>query len=126
MNPLVFTTTTLIDPLTTGFISYICGIETLPKLHVWIGGFTVILGVLFVTIGEHYRTSSEQGSLEGSDTLENVSSEGEERDLEMTTSIWNDSNSSNFDNGSDYTSNFHEVCTNHVVETDTRSTSSDR
>jgi hypothetical protein len=76
----------LVDPLTTGFISYICGIETLPKLHVWIGGFTVILGVLCVTIGEHYRTSSEQEShLNGSThDISEIDTSKNERDIEMT------------------------------------------
>lgn len=60
MNPLVFTTTTLVDPLTTGIISFAFGVEGLPKTNVWIGGFVVITGVATLTVGEHWKTSSKK------------------------------------------------------------------
>lgn len=64
ISPLVFSSILLVDPAITGIISWSAGLEDIPSLQTWIGGFTVVTGVLLIIIGENSREK-------GSETVQN-------------------------------------------------------
>ena len=49
---LVFSSATLVDPLVTGVLSYIAGLEAIPDVGTWLGGFVTIAGVAVISYGE--------------------------------------------------------------------------
>ncbi len=53
--PLIFSSLGLVDPAVTAVLSWLVGVESLPSLVTWLGGFTVMAGVGVITIGEHLR-----------------------------------------------------------------------
>lgn len=57
--PLIFSSSALINPAVTAILSWLVGVEALPSLITWIGGFTVMTGVGVVTLGDHIRTEEE-------------------------------------------------------------------
>jgi hypothetical protein len=59
IDPLVFSSVQLVDPILVGLISWRCGLEPPPILLVWLGGGTIILGILLLTYGEHDRNRHE-------------------------------------------------------------------
>ena len=48
------------DPIMTGMIAWIAGIEGIPDIYTWVGGSVVIAGVGLITYGEYQRTSREK------------------------------------------------------------------
>lgn len=56
ISPLVFSSIQLVDPIMTGIIVWIAGIECIPDIYTWIGGFVVLSGVGLITYGEYQRT----------------------------------------------------------------------
>ena len=58
---LVFSSATLVDPLVTGVLSYMAGLEAIPDVGTWLGGFVTIAGVAVISYGES-RRSAGQGS----------------------------------------------------------------
>ena len=57
--PLIFSACGLVDPAITAILSWAIGVESLPTLVTWIGGFTVMTGVGVISLGDHYRTEEE-------------------------------------------------------------------
>lgn len=57
--PLIFSSSALINPAVTAILSWLVGVESLPSVVTWIGGFTVMTGVGVVSVGDHYRTEEE-------------------------------------------------------------------
>ena len=55
ISPLIFSSVLLADPACTGLISWATGLEGIPDLSTWLGGFVVIVGVLCISFGEHAR-----------------------------------------------------------------------
>lgn len=53
LPPLVFSSISLLDPALTAVISWVGGVESLPTLYSWFGGFIVMVGVAVISIGEH-------------------------------------------------------------------------
>ena len=51
--PLVFSSIGLVDPLVTGLLSYIVGLEGIPDIGTWLGGIIVLIGVAIISQGEH-------------------------------------------------------------------------
>ena len=62
---LVFSSATLVDPLVTGFLSYMAGLEAIPDVGTWLGGFVTIAGVAVISYGESRRSGSGAGSVTG-------------------------------------------------------------
>ena len=60
ISPLIFSSIQLLDPVLTGVIVWIAGIEGVPDLYTWIGGTVIIIGVGFITVGEYKRTHKEE------------------------------------------------------------------
>lgn len=60
LPPLVFSSTALLDPALTAILSWMAGVETLPSLYSWFGGFLVMVGVAVISIGEHQHDDESQ------------------------------------------------------------------
>jgi hypothetical protein len=60
ISPLVFSSITLVDPAITGLIAWLCGIEGVPDIATWAGGFVVVFGVGLIIVGESRRESAEK------------------------------------------------------------------
>lgn len=58
--PIVFSSLMLLDPVCTAILSWMIGIEPLPSIFSWLGGFLVLLGVGFITYGEKDRNHFEE------------------------------------------------------------------
>lgn len=50
------------DPAVSGFIAWLTGLEGAPPPLSWIGGFFIIGGIFYVTIGEYMRKMQDEGS----------------------------------------------------------------
>jgi hypothetical protein len=55
--PLVFSSLGLLDPLATGLVSWLAGIEGIPDLTTWLSGVVVMGGVALISYGEQLRHS---------------------------------------------------------------------
>ena len=60
ISPLVFSSVSLLDPAVTGLLSWGAGIEPIPRIEIWIGGFITLFGIGMVTFGEHFREEEEK------------------------------------------------------------------
>lgn len=60
--PLIFSSLGLVDPAVTAILSWAIGVESLPSMFSWIGGFVVMAGVGIISYGEHVRTHNEDKS----------------------------------------------------------------
>jgi hypothetical protein len=58
--PLVFSSTSLLDPALTAIISWIARIESLPSWYCWVGGFIVMSGVGIISFGEKDHPSNDE------------------------------------------------------------------
>lgn len=85
MDPLVFATAQLIDPITTGLISWAARIEGIPPVSTWIGGGVISVGVATLVYGESKRKESEQAKAVASASAERSVREGDtEKSIELT------------------------------------------
>lgn len=66
----------------TGIIAWIAGIEGIPDLYTWIGGFVVLSGVGLITYGEFLRTHGDNTNHETNE--ENIISNKEGKSIELT------------------------------------------
>lgn len=57
--PLVFSGLSLLDPIITAFLAWFSGLEGLPSIYSWLGGFIVIAGVTLITYGESLRANEK-------------------------------------------------------------------
>lgn len=55
IHPLVFSSTLLLTPPVTGFLSWMMNIEGAPDKFTWIGGFVILLGIAMIQYSEHRR-----------------------------------------------------------------------
>lgn len=62
ISPLIFSSITLVEPLVTGGISWMAGLEALPDMGTWVGGFVVLGGVGLISCGEHCREAAESSA----------------------------------------------------------------
>lgn len=85
MDPLVFATAQLIDPITTGLISWAARVEGIPPLPTWIGGGVISVGVATLVYGESKRKEGQKAA--GTDAIEGSVSgavEGVEKEIELS------------------------------------------
>jgi hypothetical protein len=52
------------DPALTALISWLTGVESLPSVYSWIGGFVVMIGVGTISYAEHLKHKKEGQSEE--------------------------------------------------------------
>lgn len=89
ISPLIFSSIQLVDPIMTGIIAWIAGIEGIPDLYTWIGGFVVISGVALITYGEHQRSHTENNENEikcGTDN-NNAATTTNKKNVEMKSNL---------------------------------------
>jgi hypothetical protein len=85
MDPLVFATAQLIDPVTTGLISWAARIEGIPPVSTWIGGGVISVGVATLVYGESKRKESERAATSAAASSEKNDRESDsEKSIEMT------------------------------------------
>jgi hypothetical protein len=56
ISPLIFSSIQLLDPVLTGIIVWMAGIEGVPDISTWIGGIVIMSGVGLITVGEYSRS----------------------------------------------------------------------
>lgn len=71
ISPLVFSSILLVDPAITGMISWSAGLEDIPSLQTWVGGLTVVTGVLLIIVGENSREKHNDSVKNGNNNNNN-------------------------------------------------------
>lgn len=66
----MFSSIQLLDPVLTGIMVWMAGLEGIPDLYTWIGGGVIMFGVGLITIGEYNRSHQKVNENSGTQLVE--------------------------------------------------------